>query len=62
MSGDKEQTPVLAEGIDYTIDPKTGYWVMTASWLLKRGYCCGQGCRHCPYPPEEQQRAGRLKR
>jgi hypothetical protein len=22
---------------------------------LKRGYCCGSGCRHCPYgrkPPE----------
>jgi hypothetical protein len=18
---------------------------------LKRGYCCGSGCRHCPYDP-----------
>lgn len=23
--------------------------VFTAQYLLKRGYCCGSGCRHCPY-------------
>ncbi|MFT4015995.1 MAG: DUF5522 domain-containing protein [Agriterribacter sp.] len=23
--------------------------VLTESFLLKRGYCCGNGCRHCPY-------------
>ncbi|MFT3949851.1 MAG: DUF5522 domain-containing protein [Agriterribacter sp.] len=22
---------------------------MTTSYLQKRGYCCGNGCRHCPY-------------
>jgi hypothetical protein len=21
----------------------------TAQYLLERGYCCGNGCRHCPY-------------
>jgi hypothetical protein len=23
--------------------------VFTAAYLLKRGSCCGSGCRHCPY-------------
>ncbi len=23
--------------------------VFTASYLKRRGYCCGNGCRHCPY-------------
>jgi hypothetical protein len=23
--------------------------VFTARFLLRRGYCCGSGCRHCPY-------------
>ncbi|MEL6636105.1 MAG: DUF5522 domain-containing protein [Bacteroidota bacterium] len=26
------------------------YMVFTAQHHLKRGYCCGSGCRHCPYP------------
>jgi iron complex transport system substrate-binding protein len=31
-------------------DPVTGYDVFTADFLKQRGYCCGSGCRHCPYP------------
>jgi len=23
--------------------------VLTARFLLRRGYCCQSGCRHCPY-------------
>ncbi|MGW8121082.1 MULTISPECIES: DUF5522 domain-containing protein [Roseivirga] len=23
--------------------------VFTAKYHLKRGYCCKNGCRHCPY-------------
>ncbi|MGA2728784.1 MAG: DUF5522 domain-containing protein [Terracidiphilus sp.] len=23
--------------------------VFTATYHLKRGYCCESGCRHCPY-------------
>lgn len=26
-----------------------GFTVMTEAFLLQRGYCCGNGCRHCPY-------------
>lgn len=40
-------------------DPSTGLWVQTAASLAERGECCGSGCRHCPYPLQEQQRAGR---
>lgn len=28
-----------------------GWMVMTAKFHQKRGYCCGSGCRHCPYFP-----------
>jgi hypothetical protein len=37
----------LVEGEDYYIE--NGYYVFTSGYLLKRGYCCGSGCRHCPY-------------
>lgn len=26
-----------------------GLVTFTESFLLKRGYCCGNGCKHCPY-------------
>jgi len=26
-----------------------GFIVFTEKYLLKRGYCCKSGCRHCPY-------------
>ncbi len=31
-------------------DPVTGFDVFTADFLRRRGYCCDNGCRHCPYP------------
>lgn len=34
---------------DTYIDPETGYNVFTAKFLLERNFCCGCGCRHCPY-------------
>jgi iron complex transport system substrate-binding protein len=37
----------LSEGRDYYIEG--GAMVFTASYLQRRGYCCGSGCRHCPY-------------
>ena len=32
-------------------DPATGLSVFTSVFLADRGYCCGSGCRHCPYEP-----------
>jgi hypothetical protein len=26
-----------------------GKIVLTAAFHVKRGSCCGKGCRHCPY-------------
>ena len=37
----------LTEGRDYYLEG--GVMVFTASYLQRRGYCCGNGCRHCPY-------------
>lgn len=37
----------LAEGVDYYFED--GLMVLTEKFLLDRGYCCGSGCRHCPY-------------
>ena len=39
----------LVENVDYYIDEKTGLLVLTSHYLLKRGYCCGNACRNCPY-------------
>ncbi len=37
----------VSEGKDYYIE--NGFMVFTASYLQRCGYCCGSGCRHCPY-------------
>ncbi|MEM9691708.1 MAG: DUF5522 domain-containing protein [Myxococcota bacterium] len=34
-------------GVDYYVEE--GKVVFTAHYLLRRGYCCNKGCRHCPY-------------
>ncbi|MBC7867709.1 MAG: hypothetical protein H7X88_09250 [Gloeobacteraceae cyanobacterium ES-bin-316] len=38
----------LVENEDYYYNSQ-GYIVLTESFHLKKGYCCGNGCRHCPY-------------
>jgi hypothetical protein len=37
----------LQLGVDYYFE--AGLMVLTSEFLLKRGYCCERGCRHCPY-------------
>lgn len=37
----------LIEGLDFYFED--GLMVLTSRYLLNRGYCCGNGCRHCPY-------------
>ncbi len=41
----KEQ---LKEGIDFYYN-KDGYIVLTEKYHLEKGFCCGNGCLHCPY-------------
>jgi len=38
----------LIEGIHYYFNNE-GLIVFTSAYHLKRGYCCGNGCLHCPY-------------
>lgn len=38
----------LTENVDFYFD-KSGLMVFTKEYHLKKGYCCGNGCRHCPY-------------
>lgn len=38
----------IEEGIDYYYNEE-GKMVLTAHYLLNRGYCCGNGCTHCPF-------------
>lgn len=38
----------LIEGVDYYYN-QDGYVVLTAKYHLDKGYCCGNGCKHCPY-------------
>ncbi len=41
------QQPAALPG-DFYFD--AGLMVFTAPYHLRRGYCCGNGCRHCPFP------------
>ncbi len=38
----------LKKNIDYVINEQ-GDLVFTATFLLKRGFCCQSGCQNCPY-------------
>jgi hypothetical protein len=31
---------------------ENGKVVFTPNYHIERGYCCGSGCRHCPYDPK----------
>ena len=52
MSGetDNEQNKPLEEGVDFYFEG--GLMVLTEDYLRRRGYCCGNECRHCPYGHE----------
>ncbi|MGC8751040.1 DUF5522 domain-containing protein [Hydrotalea sp.] len=41
----------LIEGVDFYYDEQ-GFMVLTEKFHLEKGYCCGYGCRHCPYDYE----------
>jgi len=41
----------LIEGVDFYYNEQ-GLMVLTEQYHLTRGYCCGNGCRHCPFDYE----------
>ena len=38
----------LVEGEDFYYNEQ-GYVVLTEKYHLNKGFCCGNGCKHCPY-------------
>ena len=54
----------LIENIHYYLNEE-GLIVFTEKYLRERGYCCGNGCKHCPYKYEnvpEPKRSELLQR
>ena len=43
----KPASSALVQGEDYYVEGTAV--VFTAAYHRKRGYCCKNGCRHCPY-------------
>jgi len=53
---------VVENGDQGNQDDQDFYWedglmVFTATYHLKRGYCCQSGCRHCPYGFEKKDKS-----
>ena len=50
---DADPLPPVIEGEDFYFEG--GLMVFTENFLLRRGYCCESGCRHCPYGFSEEK-------
>lgn len=46
--------PEFIENEDYYFE--NGLMVLTEIFLKKRGYCCENNCRHCPYKKKEKDK------
>ena len=58
-------TDACGRGIPGYIDPDSGLYVLCATYLQSRGFCCGNGCRHCPFvgtSAEHPERAASVRR
>ena len=51
---------MLNEGEDFYLN-EDGNMVFTAAYHLKRGYCCKNGCKHCPWNYQENKGARTVK-
>jgi len=52
---------MLKEGVDYYLNEE-GNFVFKAEYHLKRGYCCKNNCKHCPWQFVEGDVIDTLKR
>lgn len=41
---------------------ENGLKVFTEEFHIERGYCCGSGCRHCPFEPKATKGNTKLKK
>jgi hypothetical protein len=44
---------------DYYLSPE-GYIVFTEKYHLKRGYCCQNNCKHCPWKKKTESLENKL--
>jgi hypothetical protein len=53
----------LQEGVDFYWKESDGirFRVFTESYLLKRGFCCGNKCINCPYNKKENKNGKQSK-
>jgi len=42
-------TGPVEKPVAYVVE--NGLLVFTEAYHLERGFCCGSGCRHCPFEP-----------
>ena len=47
ITKESSSSQFMVEGLDFYYEGP--YKVMTEYFHIKRGYCCGSGCRHCAY-------------
>ena len=45
----REEVAARNDSVEFYYD-ELGRVVFTAAYHLKRGHCCGSGCKHCPFP------------
>ncbi|HSL72830.1 MAG TPA: DUF5522 domain-containing protein [Ilumatobacteraceae bacterium] len=45
----RRHAEAMESGVPVYLDPHSRLSVFTAEFLVRRGYCCESGCRHCPY-------------
>jgi hypothetical protein len=48
----KSKPEKLIENLDYYLE--NGFMVLTERFLKRRGFCCTNGCRHCPYEDQPE--------
>jgi len=56
----------IDSGKEHRVETDNYYWengfvVFKESFLIKKGSCCGSGCRHCPYEPKHHGGAVKVR-
>jgi len=57
-----DNIPSLSRRLEIeTYEIEGGLVVFTERFHIRRGFCCGSDCRHCPYSPKAQKGNTRLQ-
>ena len=51
----KEFSNIQNLGKDKYYYSKEGYIIFTEKYHLKKGYCCENNCKHCPYNKKKRK-------